>query len=252
MLNFDDEYYNGDDDSKIYNGTLSSIFNKNKRAFIRDLDNKNRSSSIFNEDIPLPAAPPSEDELLFNSKLTWLCTDDYDNVSTFIPTDNYADINDFPMLSIHITKKNQQQKKDDFICPKIRDGYNCTRKKCSETHPDKNEVKKIVSDMRSLKKRVVKNVLDIIKEPIPTTTTKSVSKIKLCKFLNNCKYKNKCKFAHSNDELVINNCRFDNSCKLIRFDDGKYTNNSNKGTCLFLHPHESRDMFFTRIDLNNK
>jgi hypothetical protein len=138
------------------------------------------------------------------------------------------------MLSIHIIKK-KQQKKDDFICPKIRDGYNCSKTKCSESHPDKNEVKKIVSDMRSLKKRVVKNILDIIKDP-----AKPVLNVKLCKFLNNCKYKNKCNYAHSNDELVINECHFGNSCKM------------NKGTCLFLHPNETRDMFFTRINLNKK
>jgi hypothetical protein len=130
--------------------------------------------------------------------------------------------------------------------------------------------------MRSLKKRVVKDVLKLITPDDDEDEKKTVSpsvpkprenksrgppvkkqdvkpkshsretkdKVKLCKFMQGCKFKSTCKFAHAENELVLSDCQFGSRCRFVKHVDGNYVNNN--GKCLFLHPKETKTMFMNR------
>ena len=274
-----------DDDVKIYPGTLSSIFKKNQKYTLRELNQKKKEKLA--EELPAVVVVPVDvqEGIVLNSKLRWLN-------SGIKKMDDQLSItfkNDFPVLD-HFTKKvvsfkeeiievkiqNVEQsfqetenpegwtavnhkRKSQKVCPKIRDGHNCIKEKCSYEHPKEKEVKEIVSNMRSLKRRVVKDVLKIItnspSEEPQESSSSSISiqfkpkqsvqgKTKLCKFMDKCKYKNKCNYAHSESELILNECQFGSRCRLVKNGDDGYVNNN--GKCSFLHPRETREMYFTR------
>ena len=162
-------------------------------------------------------------------------------------------VDDYPDLSlctVYTTKKTVIDKSSK-PCPKIKDGYHCTKGKCDYQHPEKKEAQEIVSNMRSLKKRVVKDVLKVIDEkvekikPVKKTETSSIQheKTKFCKYLSNCKSKSKCRYAHFQDELKINECQYGGRCKLVK---RKSEGSGYEGKCSFIHPFETRDMYFIR------
>jgi hypothetical protein len=127
------------------------------------------------------------------------------------------------------------------MCPKVINGFKCSDKECKYQHPPEEETKKIVSDMRQLKKRVVKDVLKVIEED---STNKSRSR--LCKFQEKCKFKDTtCKFIHTVD---VAPCQFGAKCKMIVVDKDKGIGNNPKmkKKCGYLHPNESKDMYLTR------
>ena len=266
MNSFEDDYNNyfSDDDdhekTPIYKGTLSSIFKKNKKFAIRELrlDNINKMTPaavtpVINPVDVAAAAAEVETNNLFNSKLTWLVGTPpiKSNQEPKLCTDDYPDLS----LCTVYTKKKIVVDKSNKPCPKIKDGYHCTKENCDYQHPEKKEVQEIVSNMRSLKKRVVKDVLKVIDEKVERTkpvVKKSEStgghqqqheKTKFCKYLANCKSKSKCRYAHSQDELKINECQYAGRCKLAkRKSDGE----GYEGKCSFIHPFETRDMYFIR------
>ena len=294
MLNFDDDYDNDEDNYvPIHKGSLSSIFEKNRRQAVKKLHPRasvsflslSSLSSSASSAPPPPPAPVvkekeiSEENLQFNSKLTWLATTP-SIISEASKTSLSSEfIDDFPDLSrsvLLVHNKPNQKKKTETLCPKIKDGYHCTKeekeKKCLYQHPEKKEVEEIVSTMRSLKKRVVKDVLKIINDDAATggekkkmTSTppmkagsgsnnksrpkkpqhqQSQDKTKFCKFLTDCKYKSKCNYAHTKDELKINDCQFGGRCKMVtKKSDGS---GEYEGKCSFIHPLETRDMYFIR------
>lgn len=260
---FDDDYETHfTDDVQTHQGTLASIFKKNKRYAMREIK-LNTKADEKPEVIEEPVVVKGEDELQFNSKLTWLTA----------PADEKKEDltalfkNEYPSLSLVNT-----------TCPKIRDGFKCSKPQCRFDHPEVEDVQKIVSDMRSLKKRVVKDVLKVIetnddnnshrvplkerdnksrgkevrkKETVKKEDMKPKSKsrdnkdkVKLCKFLQGCKFKSTCKFAHAEDELVLSDCQFGNRCRFVKQVDGSYVNNN--GKCLFLHPRETKVMYVNR------
>jgi hypothetical protein len=231
MLDFNDD----DDDVIIHKGTLSSIFRRNQRHFVlRDRLSKLNATTAT-------AAPVKEekdsqinnDDVILKSKLSWLTHNDADSRKERLSA---AFTNDYPVLS---AKK---------PCPKIRDGFKCSKIDCQFYHPENDEIKKIVSDMKSLKKRVVKDVLTIIHHDDSSSKTKKETKSKMCKFLEKCKFKTTtCKYAHSEEELIIGPCQFAAKCRFVKFSDkdGKYCNH-NGGKCLFLHPRETKSMFMVR------
>jgi len=285
MLNFDDENNYDDEDNyvPVHKGSLSSIFEKNRRQAMKKLypiSFLSLSSSSSSSAVPTPPPAPvvkekeiSEENLQFNSKLTWLTTTPsiISESSKISLSSEFTD--DFPDLSrsvLLVHHKPKQIKKSEILCPKIKDGYHCTKeekeKKCLYQHPEKKEVDEIVSTMRSLKKRVVKDVLKIINEDAagekkkmtPTKSSgnnnksrtrkpqhqQSQDKTKFCKFLLDCKYKSKCNYAHTKEELKINDCQFGGRCKMATKksdDSGEY-----EGKCSFIHPLETRDMYFIR------
>jgi len=290
MLHFDDDYEN--DSVPIHKGSLSSIFERNRRNATKKLLPRTSVSfltlSSLSSSAPVPAVSPAnvvvatplvkeqeetnEENLQFNSKLTWL-------KSTPSITEKTSDslssefLTDFPDLSrsvLLVHGKKKSEKDYNTLCPKIKDGYHCTKeekeKKCAYQHPEKKEVEEIVSTMRSLKKRVVKDVLKIINEDTagekkkmtPTKSSgnnnksktrkpqhqQSQDKTKFCKFLTDCKYKSKCNYAHTKEELKINDCQFGGRCKMAtKKSDGS---GEYEGKCSFIHPLETRDMYFIR------
>ena len=287
MLNFTDDFDDEDNYAPIHKGSLSSIFEKNRRQAIKKLHAisflpSSSSSSSSSSSVPPPQAPVmkekeiSEENLQFNSKLTWLTTTPSIISETSKTSLSSEFTDDFPDLSrsvLLVHGKKKSEKDYNTLCPKIKDGYHCTKeekeKKCLYQHPAKKEVKEIVSTMRSLKKRVVKDVLKIINEDAAGEKKKMTStppmkagsnnnksrtrkpqhqqpqdKTKFCKFLTDCKYKSKCNYAHTKDELKINDCQFGGRCKMAtKKSDGS---GEYEGKCSFIHPLETRDMYFIR------
>lgn len=258
-MNFEDDYYNNyfsdnePDDTPVYKGTLSSIFKKNKRYAIRELKLENMTVTTPTV-VPTPediaaAVAQVETNNLFNSKLTWLVG----TTTAPIKIDQELSMDDYPDLSLSsvYTKKKSTVDKSSKPCPKIKDGYHCVKEKCEYQHPEKKEVQEIVSNMRSLKKRVVKDVLKVIDEKAEKKPTKKPEnfqqqqheKTKFCKYLANCKSKSKCRYAHSQDELKINECQYAGRCKLVK---RKSEGEGYEGKCSFIHPFETRDMYFIR------
>jgi hypothetical protein len=266
---FDDDYDSHFvDDVQTHKGTLASIFKKNQRYAMREI--KLNPKTEEKTEVAEQPLVKDEEEIQFNSKLTWLT----------IPVDQKKEDltplfkNEYPSLSLVNT-----------TCPKIRDGFKCSKSQCRFDHPETEDVQKIVSTMRSLKKRVVKDVLKLIttdseenhtpkvvvapKHREPKSRGKDVKKydgkkpdenkqdvkpksksrdnkdkVKLCKFLQGCKFKATCKFAHAEDELVLNDCQFGSRCRFVKNVDGTYVNNN--GKCLFLHPKETKVMYVNR------
>lgn len=259
MLDFDDQIVDDYDDARQNQPrrTLSSIFKKNQRIKVRELKLHEDAPAVpVVTHIPLLEKPIEEVE--FNSKLSWLQ-----------PTTSAAEVppgllsldfqNDYPVLSVSNNKIITK------MCPKINDGFKCSRVNCYYQHPPTEEVQKIVSDMRSLKKRVVKDVLKVI----DTTTDKKESArpsshdnnkprqslpqnnrttTRMCKFLDECKFKDTtCSYSHSVEELNIKSCQFGSKCKLVsKNPEGQFINTNIKKKCGFIHPNESKDMYLTR------
>ena len=262
-LDFNDDYSINNEDVPIHKGTLSSIFKRNQRYVMREIKlNEDKSSVVVasSKEPTFEEKETKEANVLFNSKLKWLTSKSDDGITTDVL---FGYENEYPTLS---------QSNNKHLCPKIKDGYKCTKAKCSYDHPQVEEVKQIVSNMRSLKKRVVKDVLKLIKHEDKNSSSSSPSssvtsvkiqvkpsnkaatnsthsapvsslqgKTKLCKFLNSCKFKSNCRYAHSNEELKINDCQYGNRCKLVKKTDGVLV-----GKCAFIHPQETRDMYFIR------
>jgi hypothetical protein len=253
------------DDVQTHQGTLASIFKKNQRYVMREIKLNAKTEEKTTEVVDEPVVK-CEEELQFNSKLTWLATPSDDTKEDL----TVSFINEYPSLSLVKTP-----------CPKVRDGFKCSKLQCRFDHPETEDVQKIVSNMRSLKKRVVKDVLKLItpddneeeddKMATPTipppprdnnnnnnksrgakkqdVKPKSHSreikdKVKLCKFMQGCKFKSTCKFAHTENELVLSDCQFGSRCRFVKHVDGNYVNNN--GKCLFLHPKETKTMFMNR------
>lgn len=256
--NFDDDYESYfADEVQTHQGTLASIFKKNQRYVMREikLNTKTEEKTDISEIPPVKC----EEEIQFNSKLTWLAAPSLEKKEDL--TSSFQD--EYPSLSLV----------NNTTCPKIRDGFKCSKTHCQFAHPEIEDVQKIVSTMRSLKKRVVKDVLKVItpddEEKIKPSrggeqhATKSrgreaknqdvkpkskpremKDKSKLCKFMQGCKFKSTCKFAHTENELVLNDCQFGGRCRFVKNVDGKYMNNN--GKCLFLHPRETKTMYISR------
>ena len=266
MLDFDDQIVDDYDDARQQQQqnqprrTLSSIFKKNQRIKVRELKlHEDAPAVAVVTHIPLLEKPIEEVE--FNSKLSWLQ-----------PTTSSAEApgllsldfqNDYPVLSVSNNKIITK------MCPKINDGFKCSRVNCYYQHPPTEEVQKIVSDMRSLKKRVVKDVLKVIDT---TTSEKRENKesshpssrgnnkpqqqnnnnhratTRMCKFLDKCKFKDTtCSYSHSVEELNIKSCQFGSKCKLVsKNPEGQFINTNIKKKCGFIHPNESKDMYLTR------
>lgn len=286
MLHFDDDYEN--DSVPIHKGSLSSIFERNRRNASKKLLPKTSVSfltlsSLSSSVVPVAAVSPadvvvatplvkeqemSEENVKFNSKLTWLTTTPSiisEASKTSLSTEFTDDFPDLSRSILLVHGKKKSEKDYNTLCPKIKDGYHCTKEeKCLYQHPEKKEVAEIVSTMRSLKKRVVKDVLKIINEdaagerkkmtPTKSSGTKSRTrkpqhqqsqdKTKFCKFLTDCKYKSKCNYAHTKEELKINDCQFGGRCKMAtKKSDGS---GEYEGKCSFIHPLETRDMYFIR------
>ena len=232
--------HDDDDDVVVYEGTLSSVFRKTQRHFImreRHLklttENKEDMKVVVEEN-----ALPSEDDIVLKSKLTWLQPALDKKEEQF----NATFTDDYPVLSMDDGKR---------TCPKIRDGFKCTKIKCRFYHPENDEIKKIVTDMKSLKRRVVKDVLKIIDSERPENVKREAvknSKSRICKFGQKCKFKTTtCSYAHSEGEMVIQDCQFNTKCRFVKFSDGKYIHH-NGGKCLFLHPNETKAMFLVRYN----
>jgi len=220
--------------------SLSSIFKKHQRVGrVRELKLNNDKKEEEEAVIPI-AISTTEEDTVFNSKLCWL-----NNTPAMMTTATDVAIPtlDFPELSASnnriITK----------MCPKVNNGFKCHNVNCNYQHPPVEETKKIVSDMRSLKKRVVKDVLKVMDTP-PTSTSagkQSNGKSKLCKFQDKCKFKATCTYAHSKDEITVNPCQFGAKCKLIKNEGNIVVNNvAMKKKCGFIHPKESKEMYLTR------
>ena len=221
--------------------TLSSIFKKHKKIGqlrMKEAEKaqetltaavEEKKSIIINYDI--------EETATFNSKLCWL------NQTPTIPTTTVDllsyDNMDFPLLSADNNKLITK------MCPKVVNGFKCSDKECKYQHPPEEETKKIVSDMRQLKKRVVKDVLKVIQDD-GATEDKSKSRSRLCKFQEKCKFKDTtCKFIHTVD---VASCQFGVKCKLIVIGNDKVVANNPrmKKKCGYLHTNESKDMYLTR------
>lgn len=242
FIDREDEYVGLDENCeqapKTSSKSLSSIFKKHQRVGrVRELklnnDKKEEESVIAVGSVAIP----TEEDTVFNSKLCWL---NNTPAMTTTATDVAIPTLDFPELSASnnriITK----------MCPKVNNGFKCHSVNCNYQHPPVEETKKIVSDMRSLKKRVVKDVLKVM--DTPTIAAKpSNGKSKLCKFQDKCKFKATCTYAHSTDEIAVNPCQFGTKCKLIRMEGNTIINNvAMKKKCGFIHPKESKDMYLTR------
>lgn len=260
---FDDDYDSHFiDDVQTHKGTLASIFKKNQRYVMREIKLNAKTEEKTTEVVEEPVVK-CEEELQFNSKLTWLATASDETKEDL----TVSFINEYPSLSLVNT-----------TCPKVRDGFKCSKLQCRFDHPETEDVQKIVSNMRSLKKRVVKDVLKLITPdddveqkmppaisppPPPRENNKSrgngvkkqdvkpkshsretKDKVKLCKFMQGCKFKSTCKFAHSENELVLSDCQFGGRCRFVKHVNGTYVNNN--GKCLFLHPKETKTMFMNR------
>lgn len=223
--------------------SLSSIFKKHQRiGRVREL--KLNTEKKEEESATAMVAPivPKEDDIVFNSKLCWLSnTPTMATTAAVVEKISIPDL-DFPALSATnnriITK----------MCPKVNNGFKCHSVNCNYQHPPVEETKKIVSDMRSLKKRVVKDVLKVMDTPPPTSAAKPTNgKSRLCKFQEKCKFKATCTYAHSTDEIAVNPCQFGTRCKLIKNEGNTVTNNvAMKKKCGFIHPKESKEMYLTR------
>jgi hypothetical protein len=218
--------------------SLSTIFKKHQRVGrVRELklynDKKEEVSAVTVASVIIP----TEEDTVFNSKLCWLNNTPAMSMATptvVIPT------LDFPELS---ATNNRIIMK---MCPKVNNGFKCHNVNCNYQHPPVEETKKIVSDMRSLKKRVVKDVLKVM--DTPTSAVKQTNgKSKLCKFQDKCKFKATCSFAHSTNEITVNPCQFGVRCKLIKNEGNTVVNNiTMKKKCGFIHPKESKEMYLTR------
>lgn len=225
---------------------LGAIFKRNFRHLkVQNLDVSQPTPPRIEEKIEDKAIIGDiEDASVFNSKLCWLS-----NTPQPVPDHsfNLPDL-DFPDLS---AENNQLITK---MCPKVNNGHLCSLKDCKYQHPPKKEVKKIVSDMRHLKKRIVSDVLDIIESdekksssPSPKLLPQGVRN-KPCKFQDKCKFKSTtCPYIHENTEP--GQCQFGAKCKLVVTDAGKNVigNNSKmKKKCSFIHPNESKEVYLTR------
>jgi len=144
---FDDDYESHfANDVQTHKGTLASIFKKNQRYAMREIKLNTKTDDKTIEVAEEPVVK-GEEELQLNSKLTWLATPTEEKKEDL--TTSFK--NEYPSLSLVNT-----------TCPKIRDGFKCVRSQCRFEHPNTEDVQKIVSTMRSLKKRVVKDVLKLI------------------------------------------------------------------------------------------
>jgi len=252
-LKIEDDYFGGgfareDDDlgldtnceqvPRTSSQSLSTIFKKHQRVGrVRELKLNNEKKE---EVVAVSAVSiPTEEDTVFNSKLCWL--NNTPAMSTASPSPVVAiPTLDFPELSATnnriITK----------MCPKVNNGFKCHNVNCNYQHPPVEETKKIVSDMRSLKKRVVKDVLKVMDTP-PSAVRQTNGKSRLCKFQEKCKFKATCTYAHSTDEIAVNPCQFGTRCKLIKNEGNNVTNNvAMKKKCGFIHPKESKEMYLTR------
>ena len=254
-LKIEDDYFGGfiqrEDDShdldnhceqapRTSSQSLSTIFKKHQRiGRVREL----KLNTEKKEEVAVVAPiVPKEDDIVFNSKLCWLSnTPPMATTATVVEQISVPDL-DFPELSATnnriITK----------MCPKVNNGFKCTSVNCNYQHPAVEETKKIVSDMRSLKKRVVKDVLKVMdssekKGGPPPPPAKS----KLCKFQDKCKFKATCTYSHSTAEISVNPCQFGTKCKLIKMEGNVVMNNPDmKKKCGYIHPKESKEMYLTR------
>ena len=215
--------------------SLLTIFKKHQRiGRVRELKLNNEKKE---EVVSAVTVAPTEENTVFNSKLCWL------NNTPAMTTASPSSVVtlDFPELSAInnriITK----------MCPKVNNGFKCHNVNCNYQHPPAEETKKIVSDMRSLKKRVVKDVLKVMDTPPPSAVRQTNGKSRLCKFQEKCKFKATCTYAHSTDEITVNPCQFGTRCKLIKNEGNTVTNNvAMKKKCGFIHPKESKEMYLTR------
>lgn len=214
---------------------LSTIFKKHQRiGRIRELK-LNKEETVATSSVVAVASIPTEEDTVFNSKLCWLHNTPAMSMTSVAPVP--IPTLDFPELSATnnriITK----------MCPKVTNGFKCTSVNCHYQHPPVEETKKIVSDMRSLKKRVVQDVLKVIDTSGKPMNTNGKSK--MCKFQEKCKFKATCSYAHSTNE--VNPCQFGIKCKLIRMEGNIITNNTTmKKKCGFIHPKESKEMYLIR------
>lgn len=225
---------------------LGAIFKRNFRHLkVQNLELP--SSTTTTPSLPQSSPKIEQDEVndiedlaVFNSKLCWLSNtpQPVSDASFALPADL-----DFPDLS---AENNQLITK---MCPKVNNGHLCSLKDCKYQHPPKREVKKIVSDMRHLKKRIINDVLNVIetdekkKSPPPNPPRN-----KPCKFQDKCKFKNTtCPYIHDNTEP--GQCQFGVKCKLVITDDDKNVVGNNtkmKKKCTFIHPNESKEVYLTR------
>ena len=262
MLDFNDQIddislHCDDDDGP--RRTLSSIFKKNQRIKVRELKLSGSEDSQTVALAPLKTMENPLTETSFNTKLSWLKAEESSKEpeKTQILSLNFQ--NDYPVLS------SANNKIITKMCPKIKDGFKCSRTNCNYQHPQVEEVKKIVSDMRSLKKRVIKDVLKVIDTP-DKKKKKSITHVtkpsfveegrrddnnrqmKICRFQEKCKFKETCSYAHSLEELNLKNCQYGSKCKLVsrNADNGQFINTNSKKKCGFIHPNESKDMFVAR------
>jgi hypothetical protein len=222
---------------------LGAIFKRNFRHLkVQNLDMSATATPLKIEEKVEDKAISSDngDASVFNSKLCWLS-----NTPQAIPDPsfNLPDL-DFPDLS---AENNQLITK---MCPKVNNGHLCSLKDCKYQHPPKKEVRKIVSDMRHLKKRIVSDVLDIIESDEKKSSPKLLpqARNKPCKFQDKCKFKNTtCPYIHDNTEP--GQCQFGVKCKLVVTDSEKNVVGNNtkmKKKCSFIHPNESKEVYLTR------
>ena len=66
---------------------------------------------------------------------------------------------------------------------------------------------------------------------------------------NECPYNHKCKFAHFKEEWAIKDCLNGRRCNRVKGDKCR-RNVDAKNICLYLHPDEDLDMFFSRLKVD--
>jgi hypothetical protein len=239
----EEEYYETPSTSSM---TLSSIFKKHRKIGQLRMASAEKQEALAaaaeEKKVAVAVNNDIEETAVLNTKLCWL----NQSVATAVPLTEIAyDTMDFPVLSADNNKVITK------MCPKVVNGFKCTDKgNCRYQHPPEEETKKIVSDMRQLKKRVVKDVLKVIEDgpvaeskPPPRSNNNN---IRLCKFQEKCKFKDTtCKYIHTVD---VAPCQFGVRCKLIVIDGDKVVSNNPKmkKKCGYLHPDESKDMYQTR------
>ena len=84
-----------------------------------------------------------------------------------------------------------------------------------------------------------------------TESSDSAKSGNLCKTILSggvCSYGNRCKNAHYEDEWCIKDCHHGERCNRVK---GKKCKNVDpKNMCLYIHPHEDLDMFYTRLNVD--